>query len=48
VTLFDEERGPHSSLTKTGPHQLTLSIGITYGYKGPGPKCSYNFTVRCT
>jgi hypothetical protein len=45
VMLFDEQRGPHSTLNKTGPNQITLSIGVTYGFRAPSPKCTYNFTV---
>jgi hypothetical protein len=43
--LFDEQRGPHSTLTKTGPNQITLAVAVSYGFHGPGPKCAFNYTV---
>jgi hypothetical protein len=43
--LYDDMGGPLSNLTKTGSHQVTLSVGHTYTYKAPSIACSYNYTV---
>ena len=45
VMLYDDLGGPLSNLTKTGPNQVTLSVGHTYSYKGPPVACSDKYTV---
>jgi hypothetical protein len=47
VALCDDVGGPLSTLTKTGPNQITLHVAHTYAFRGPPfPTCNYNYTVR--
>jgi hypothetical protein len=46
--LYDDLGGPLSKLTKTGPHQVTLSTGHAYtgSQRYSLSSCDYNYTVR--
>lgn len=45
VMLFDDKGGPLTTVNVSYPGRITINPGHTYGYRGPGPICPFNYTV---